>query len=103
VGEHTRCDMALRGGGSPNGQCRVKSGYMWYLNLSVKVTWTRPTYLSINVPRHCFTAWVLRRNRIPVRARLAKFTDITAQYQIYQEENETQEHLFYNCSRIREV
>jgi len=43
------------------------------------------------------------RNRIPVRARLAKFTNITAQYQIRQEEDETQEHLFYQCSRIKEV
>ncbi|KAJ8428437.1 hypothetical protein Cgig2_009047 [Carnegiea gigantea] len=90
-------------GGSPNGQYKVKSGYLYYLNPSDKATRARLTWSSLTIPRQCFIAWVLMRNRIPVRTRLAKFRNITAQYQICQEDDETQEHLFYQYRGIRDV
>jgi len=76
---------------------------MWYMNLADKVKWARIAWSSLNIPRHSFMTWVLLRNRIPVRARLARFTNIKTQCQICQEEEETQEHLFYNCKWLKEV
>ena len=89
--------------GSPHGQYRVKAGYLWYMNLADKVKWARVAWSSINTPRHSFITWVLMNNIIAVRARLAKFTNITPQCQLSQEEEESEEHLFYNCKRIKEV
>jgi len=89
--------------GTHDGQYRVKEGYKWYLNLNDKVKWVKLTWNSINVPKHCFIAWVLMKNRIPVRSRLARFSDITPQCQICQQEEETQDHLFFHCSKIREM
>ena len=101
MGKLPKHEIAL--GGAHHVQYRVKEGYKWYLNLNDKVKWVKLTWNSINVPKHCFIAWVLMKNRIPVRSRLARFSDITPQCQICQQEEETQDHLFFHCTKIREM
>jgi len=63
-----------------------------------KVKWTRLTWLRISMPRYNFISWMLMKQKI-----LTRYTEITAQCQIYQVEDETQDHIFYQRAGAKEI
>ncbi|KAJ8423194.1 hypothetical protein Cgig2_023385 [Carnegiea gigantea] len=90
-------------GGTKDGEYSVHSGYAWCINELEKPKWARLTWGRLNIPRHAFTSWLLMKQRLPVRSRLAKYTGIPALCQTCQMEDESHEHLFYNCIGIIDV
>ena len=89
--------------GTKNGGYTVQAGYKWYMEVKDKPKWARLTWSRGSIPRHSFVSWLIMRNRLPVRERLAKYTAIPTACQFCQSDAESIEHLFYNCIGVREV
>ena len=67
----------------------LKIGCSWHVNATEKPKWTKLVLSRIDIPRHSFIAWVLMKQKLLRRSKLAKYPNIQAIRQQCNEEEQT--------------
>lgn len=81
----------------------VRSGYQWNLNSKEQSRWSKVLWSRMNIRRHTFPLRLMLKGKLPVKSRLAAYTNLSVTCQQCMIETETQEHIFYGCGTTKEV
>ena len=81
----------------------VNLGYRWQLGDKPKIPWARLVWARSLIPRHAFITWIFAHRRLPTKSRLARFQQQDTTCSMCHNEEEDDQHLFFNCHYAQEV
>ncbi|XP_074299635.1 uncharacterized protein LOC141630780 [Silene latifolia] len=78
--------------------------YEWLRRARTTVDWHKAIWDSWNLPKHRFMAWLIAHNSLHTNSRLKGFgLNVDGMCFLCGQEDETQEHLFFECAFSRRV
>ncbi|KAJ8439478.1 hypothetical protein Cgig2_006995 [Carnegiea gigantea] len=73
-------------------------GYHWLQQAGDTPKWSKLVWSRVSIPRHAFTMWLFMQNRLPVLHKLHRYiSELPDICPICNQNEETQEHLFFRC------
>ena len=87
----------------PKAIYKVKEGYIWLQTNKPSHSRFRASWKRLSLPRHNFTAWLFRHQRLPVLQRLGRFSpQLSIVCRWCQQSTELHDHLFFSCQKAME-